>query len=220
MASIASPLPNSISDYWNNCNPSSYPEVNPSKLVVIDCNTASAKLRRRKTPSNVKSLGFGSVLLEKQQRIGIYRVSLSIPSGLSIPTLNVRDEVKLKLVAWDVWKSGGRSGGDKGSRLVVEVEVELGVEAGSRNNYDYGEDDGDEYTSTSHFTATEGNPILQGRHSSHPLALFRAHLHVTDPVQIEETTLEVRDLSPTLRCFSCGTVYIHLRCVKEIMNTG
>ncbi len=225
MASIASPLPNRMSDYWNNCNPSTYPEVNPSKVVVIDCNTASANLRRRKRPSNVKSVGFGSVLLEKQQRIRIYRVSLSIPSVLNIPSdgcldtsLNVRDEVKLKLVAWDIWKSGGRSGGDKGSHLVVEVELGVEEDEGSHNQYDYREDDDECTSTTSHSIATEGNPILQGRHSNcPPLPLFRSHLHVTDPVQIEDTTLEVRDLSPTLRYFSCGTLYTLLQCVKEVL---
>ncbi len=195
MAPVASSLPNSSCDYWHNCNSRGSPEVNPSKLVVFDCNTTgSAKLRRRKALSNVRSIGFESVLLEKQQRIGIYRVSLTIPSESCLGcSLNVKNAVRLKLVAWDVWKSGGRSGGDKGS-LVVEVELG-GVEEESHDN------DGYEDATTE----IERNRILQGRHSS-PLVLLRANLCVMDPVRIEETTLEVR-LILHAQIFPCNTVY-------------
>ncbi len=195
MASVASSLPNSSCDYWHNCNSSGSPEVTPSKLVVIDCNTTgSAKLRRRKTLSNIKSIGFESVLLEKHQRIGIYRAFLTIPNkGCLGCSLNIKNAVRLKLVAWGIWKSGGRSDSDKGS-LMVEVELG-GVEEGSHDN-----DDNEGAT-----TETEGNPIRQGRHSS-PLVLLHANLCVMDPVRIEETTLEVR-LILHAQIFPCNTVY-------------
>ncbi len=170
--------------------------ANPPKLMVIDCNTGTAKLTRRKTLlSNVKRIGFESVLLEKQKRIGIYRASLNIPSSYSClcSSPNGKDEVRLKLVAWDIWKSDRRSGDDeKDSRLVVEVE--LGVEEGNQDNVVLTSRD----ESDTHFTTIEENPILQDRHnsSSPSFVLLQARLRITDPAQLDETTLEVRLIAP------------------------
>ncbi len=219
MAPVAPSLTNSSCDSWHR-NSSGSHEITPSKLVVLDCNTTgSAKLRgRRETLSNsMRSSGFKSVLLEKQQRIGIYRASLTIPfEGLGLSTsLNVKNGIRLALVAWDVWDGGGRCEGEKRS-LMVEVRLG-GVEEEERllNSHDNG---GGATTKI-----IKGNPhILQGRHSSSPLLiLLHVNLCVMDPVLVEEATLEVRlifhaPISPsntvytTIYCVKCVHIYIYI----------